>query len=268
MGTVIGHPIRFAWDNHVTKSGTIVSATNEVVSLPWSNLKNHIPRKIGRSSSVVDPFYINFTFDSARTVQQFAMVGHSFAGSTLTLQGCTDSGFSPEDATVGVTYSSDILVAEFSSEQTYQYWRLRVVPHPSLTEIQAGHAFLGPLDEFDFPDFSSTTTTVDPSVRVRSYDGSATVFEKTQYRVVSFSLSAMDQADRRSMESIFTTIGTKEAFYLFLDPTNKRDDQDVSLGLDGLHRMTMLGFLTSPLSFGHIGLTWQRPSGFAFEESI
>lgn len=262
MATVIGKPIRFAWDNHVTRSGTTVSATNELTTLPWSNIQNHVPRKVGRStSSVPNPFDINFVFDGPRAVQQFAMVGHNFAGSTLSLQGCTDSGFSPADATAGVTYSSDVLVADFSSEQTYQFWRLRITPAPGLTYIEAGHAFLGPYEQFDFPDFTTEVTKIDPSVRVMSYDGSTTIFEKTMFRSVSFAVSPQNQADRRILETMYGTIGNRQAFYLFLDPTNKRDS-------DGLHKMTMLGFLSNPLSFSHLSLGWQRVNGFGFYESI
>lgn len=270
---VVGYPIRFAYGNYVSLVGTTISATNEVSSLPFSNIANHIPRKVGRSSSVTPgtTFEITITQPPTSDVDTdiVAMIGYSgLTGCTVSVVSYLDSGFSTPLSTTALTNTSDIpiMVAEHSGGNRFH--KIKIMPHPNTTVIEVGHLFIGPYQDFESPDFATKMRVVDPSVRVRSYDGSTAVFQKTQYREVEFNLGAMDENHRTVLENIFEEIGNREAFYLFLDPTNKRDSSNPTIGHDGFHRLTMLGFLSTPLGFSHMRHEWHRADTFKFEESI
>lgn len=245
-----------------------MSGNSEATSLPWSNLQNQIPAKVGRSGSTT-AVNIDVTFDQARAVTQFVLWNHNLTtGGTVTLIGATNSSFSPAAVSAGVTIAADLpLLWEFASAQTYQYWRVQI-EDSSLSYIEAGNIFLGPYDQFDLPNFATNLYRYDPSVHRESYGGSTVVFAKTQYRVGEVVLSPMQQADRRTLDSIYQTVGRQTGVYAFIDPLNQRDAQDVSAGQDGLHRFTIFGLLGRELAMKHLASDWQEVEALTIKELI
>lgn len=271
MSGPVGDAIRVAWKNHADDIGTTITASSEVSSLPWDNVKNHIPEKKGRSDGLPSSVTVDFDLGSAKAVQQFAILKHNFsAGATVSLLGATNSAFSPAAINVaGITYAEGLMLWEFVSEQSYRYWRVKIEDSGNTNGyVEAGHVFLGPYDEFDFPFQATNLMKIDPSVKVSSWNGSISSFRRTHMRAVEFNLSPIDQVDRRKIEDLFDEIGNADAAYLFLDPENKRDNEDASSALDGLHRLTIFGFLNSNFSLDHMIQEWHRPESFVFQESI
>lgn len=263
----VTYPLRLAWNNRVSLAGTTVTADVYDTSMPWSNVKNQIPAKIGRTTGMT--VTVDITFDQAYDVTQFVMLNHNLApGATVTLYGATNSNFTPAAVTAGLTITESLpLLWEFASTQTYQHWRV-LIQHAAATTIQAGHMFLGTYDQLDLPNFATGLFLNDPSTRRKSYGGSTTVFQKNQFRIAKIAISPLQQTDRRVLETIYANIGSHTGAYVFLDPLNQRDTESPSTGLDGLHRFTIFGLFDREVRFQHMASDWQEVEVLTVEELI
>lgn len=271
MGVIVGNPVRFAWQNRVEPAATAITANSSLATLPWNNVKNQIPSKAGRTGTTTE---LELTFDmiAAVSVQQVAILNHNFTtAATVTLAGATNSAFSPTAISLGLTSVIDLpILGEFSALQTYRYWRLTVsdATNPD-GYLEIGHVSLGPYDEFDLPDFESADEIIDPSIQTIAVGGAQISFAKEKYRIYSVPISPIQQADRRQlMDTIFKDRGTTRGFYLFLDPLNKRDNENPATGLDGLHRYTILGVFNSQPRIRHLQADWQRFDVFDVRELV
>lgn len=256
----VSYPVRFAWDNFLAASGITLTTTSETVSLPWTNTAHPFKTKVGQSG-LTDSFSITWQLvDAAQSVKQFAMLNHNIpVGSTVTLLASTVSNFASTPVNVGLTLTTnpEPMLYDWAAFQTYEYWRLQV-DTPANQNTSIGHIFLGPYTEVDFPARKTDWAIIDPSIQRRGYAGSLTTFDKPSYRVVDFSVSALDQEDRRALQDVYEGIGLTPMYVLF-DPFNFRD-------VDGYHRLTMFCYFLSSMTFKHIGSSWHEGPDLRVEE--
>lgn len=265
---IVGYPVRIAYNNLF--EGATITANTQATALPFSNVVSPLFTRVGRAAGLTNQVEISFQIALGNTVvggNLLAIKGHNLeAGATIALVGATNSDFFPVTTSIMLTNAEDIITGEFAALQTETYWRLQI-SNQGVTPVELGYVFFGGYAEFDIPDFATSMQTIDPSVVVRAYGGGRNTFKKTQFRMVEFALSPLQQADRRELEAVYDFTGTAEAVFLMLDPWSIRDSENVVTGLDGLHRLTMLGYLTASYTIDHLARDWFDGPTIAFEEA-
>lgn len=263
MGYVT-NPVRFAYNNYAADSGSTLSSTSEVTSLPWSNTKNPLVTKVGQSGST-DTLQLTWQLaGGAQNITMFALRNHNIpSGSTVTLKANSNSSFATPAVSVGLTLTTNpdpiLYNWEPGDEQVYEYWQLEVVT-PAAQATQIGHVYIGDFVDLDLPSQATSWTIVDPSQESRGVWGSKNSFIIDDFRAVAFQTSAMDQSDRRNLETVYKAVGTHTPLYIMFDRFNYRD-------VDGYHRLTMFCYFTNQtLEFPHIGTTWHGGPSMAVEE--
>ncbi len=257
----VSYPVRFCSENHLLDAGTNVVGTSNTLSLPWENTQNPQVTRVGQSGSTND-FTITWAPPAPIAVQQFGLQNHNIpSGSTVTLLADDENTFTAPPVSVGLTLTTNPqpLLYDWESIQTYRYWRLHVqTPIDQVTQL--GYVFLGEYTEVDFPSGSTEWRVVDPSTVQRGYAGAVTAFEKDSYRAVQFTVSPIDQADRRALDALYTAQGVHKVMFTMFDPFNYRD-------VDGYHTLTLFSrFVDHDMNFSHIGQSWSQGPQIAVEE--
>jgi hypothetical protein len=230
---------RFCYHNVLTLSGVAITSSSQSTSLPDDNVINALRTKVWEATGKNDE-YVQFNLPSVKKVQQVAIINHNFtAGATVTILAATNSDFSPTAVTTAaLTVNTEFGLAlhSFATEQTYQYWRIRVQDSGNSNSVQIGFASMGPYTELDYrPGFRLRV--VDPSRVVHSMDGQKAIFSRTKYKMVEFLIG--DAQDVEDLEDIITEVGIGKDFVLILDPNNNKFDNIT----DGLWRFTLYGTL-------------------------
>lgn len=183
--------------------------------------------------------HITVDLGTAVDIQEFHIIGplsevFSFSSSgTYTLMGNTADSWASPALSITVNRESGgfhyYLDGETGSTE-YRYWRFKWVDRTNTVGPQGfkiGHFYLG--------DYNTVTTTnvgpgltktyEDPSERFES-DGGALYFRsKTKRRVFdNMSIGLIEASERRTLETMFETLGIETPFYLCLDPLNNVSD--------------------------------------------
>lgn len=264
---IVGYPVRFAWNNLF--DGATVTGNVEQSTLPWTNVLNPLFTRVGQASGLTTQVEVSFTIAGSTNPggRVFIIRGHNLeTGATIAILGATNAGFNPVATSLALTNVTDLILGEFSTLRTETYWRIQISGQ-AISPVQLGFVFWGDYTEFDFPDFATNMALVDPSVVVTAYGGGRSSFQKAHYRVIDFALSPLQQADKREFELIFATNGVAKPVFLFLDPWNVRDNENPTLGLDGLHRLTLLGYLNAGVTLSHLSRDWTDGPTITFEEA-
>jgi hypothetical protein len=265
---IVGYPVRIAYNNLFEDAA--ITANTQETALPFSNVANPLYTRVGRAAGLTNQVEITFQIalgDTTTGGNLFALKGHNLeAGATIAIIGATNSDFLPVAISLGMTNAADIITGEFPANRTETYWRIQI-SNQGVTPVEIGYVFFGGYKEFDIPDFATSMRTIDPSVVVNAYGGGRSTFKKNHFRVIDFALSPLQQADRREIETVYDFTGTAEPVFLMLDPWSIRDNENVTTGLDGLHRLTMLGYLSAGLNIDHLARDWFDGPTITFEEA-
>lgn len=265
---IVGYPVRIGYNN-LFEDATI-TANTQTTALPFSNVANPLFTRVGQAAGLTTQVEISFALPAGSTVtggRLVAIRGHNLeAGATIAIIGATNSDFFPVSTSLSLTNVEDIIIGEFPALKTESFWRIQI-SNQGVYPAELGYVFFGNYAEFDIPDFATNVNLIDPSVVIRSYGGARNSFQKTHYRVVEFALSPLQQQDRRELETVYAATGTSEPVILMLDPWNIRDNEDPVLGLDGIHRLSMLGYLSAGFSIDHLARDWFDGPTITFEEA-
>lgn len=264
---IVGYPVRIASNSLFATSS--VTGNMQSTTLPWQNVINPLFTRVGQASGITTTVNIDFALALGTTTtggNLFALKGHNLElGATIALLGATNSDFLPVAVSLSLTNAEDIITGEFSANRQESYWRLQIT-NQGVTPVEIGYCFFGRYAEFDIPDFATSIRKVDPSSVIHATGGARSVYKKTHFRVVEFALSPLQQADRREFEAVYDDVGTSDPVFLFLDPWNTRDSEDPVTGKDGLHRLTMLGYLSAGVNIDHLAQDWFEGPTIVFEE--
>ncbi len=270
---IVGHPVRFAWNNLFAISGATITGNLQATALPWINTVNPLFTKVGAGSGLTTMQTISYTLPpsvvggSGDGGQIFFIKNHNLAtGATISIVGSTNGDHSPLSVQIGLTVADDLIVGEFGGLRDFEHWQVQVTGQ-TVDAFQMGYVFFGPYNQFDIPDFATNVQKIDPSIVVTAYGGGRSTFKKTHFRQIDFALSPLQQADRREFETVFTNVGNADPLFLMLDPWNVRDNENANLGLDGIHRFTMLGYLSAGVPNQHLAQDWFDGPTLTFTEA-
>ncbi len=169
----------------------------------------------------------------AQAVTFFALLGplgdvfSPSSSATMTLKGNTTSSFTSPAITV--TLTSDVngiyQYMDDLSNTTYRFWRFEIIDRTNPlgpSGFGFGHMYLGDYTTITHRNVASgfNKTMVDPSVELES-EGGARFFQAglpyMEYNSVS--IAFLDATDRRTLETLFYSLGRKTPFYVSFDPT-------------------------------------------------
>lgn len=197
--------MRVLYNNYV-KSATI-SALTEYPGFDFdSALKDTRRSRIGRTLAVEDQT-ITFDLGSARAIDYIVIFNHNFTDSaTVTIQANSSDLWTtpPVDQTLTV---ADVINYNFSSSQTYRYWRLTVDDDTNTdTYLEISKVYIGsylqmPYMSRDMEIPTASTSDVQESVGLQAYGDSGVIYK---YGTVNFPVIA--DADKILMETMFNTI--------------------------------------------------------------
>jgi hypothetical protein len=249
------HTARFCYSNVLTTGAVSITSSSDTTSLPDDNVTHPWRTKVWRATNN-SLEWVQFNLPSAQAVQQVAIFNHNFtAGATVTLLGATNADFSPTALTTPLTNNATSILHNYSSPETYQYWRLQIEDSTNADNVEVGFAFLGEYVEFDYrPGFRYQV--IDPSESVFSDGGQRASYVKDKYRAVGFNLGDHDTLN--DLENIIQTVGFNTDFVLMLDPDGVAFDNIP----DGLYRFTLYGSLVNWEHDHRMAGVFNTPVGF------
>lgn len=257
--STLQHLARICYTNLVSSS--IITPSSEVTSLPASNIKNPMRKRVWKAAGTTNE-YIDFDVGTGNTIRQIIGTDTNFSDSVqLTILASNNPAFTSAFTISGITYNSDFDIFEwqFSSPKSYRYWRLKIIDTGSGdTGVSLGTFFIGDYDEFDYR-ANITIDYIDPAIRTYSYDGQPITFTKTRYEVVNFNVQ--DVLNISELIDIVEQVGTSRMnIFLMLDPHSTMFNTS-----DGNYRFTWFGGFNST-SLEHI---YQGVGNYAvtFEEA-
>lgn len=232
------------WDTmgYTTASDTS-AATAGTADERRNHTSEHITVDLGAAYDVqefhaIGPLTETFAFSSSGTYKLYANTADSWASPALDITLSREPG--------GFHYYLD---GETGSTE-YRYWRFEFQDRENTSGPQAfkiGHLYLGDYNTF-------TTTNVapgflkayqDPSNKFVSDEG-VEYYRSRAIRRIFRGLVAgqVSASERRTLETMFETLGVETPFYFSLDPTNA-----VSASLS---EVTMYGRFAFPMSLRHV----------------
>lgn len=258
---IIGNSLDIAWQNEIElKTGLTISSSSELSTMPWTNVKNQVPSKKGRTNASTT-LVLTFDFGEAVNVSHTILTAHNLTAlAGVTIEGATDAGFSASLFTAGVTVVvANPVISNFTAISR-RYWRWSITDAGNSDGyIEAGHTFFGVRDQFELPDFSIVWERLDPSVNVRALNGALTSFTRSKFRRIELPLGAFQQTAHRVLQDIFDDRGRGKGAYFIIDPDSVHDTE-------GLQRETVFGTFVQGLRITHRQSIWHQPDNIIIEE--
>lgn len=260
---IIGNALDIAWQNEIElKTGLTISSSSELSTLPWTNVKNQVISKKGRTDSATT-LILTFDFGVAVNVSHAILTAHNLtAAAGVTIEGASDSGFSTDLFSESVAVVVDHpMISDFTAISR-RFWRWNIEDPGNVEQdgyLEAGHAFFGLRDQFELLDFSIVWDHIDPSVVVNALNGALTSFARPKFRRAQLPLGAFEQTARRVLQDIFDDRGRGKGAYFIVDPGSVHDTE-------GLQRETVFGTFVRGPSIAHLQSTWHQPGDLSIEE--
>jgi hypothetical protein len=180
------------YDNIIDKPATSLSATNEIATLPVGNLAHVHIAKVFRVNGKQTT--ISVDAGSQVTARQIALIGTNYATGAIRLtasnnaQGGTDVLSGSIDFATDTTYGQ--ILAHLASDTSARYWNIEIEANTlsdSQSNLEFGRLFIGPTLGININlGYPFNVQTVDQSVSKRTLGGQRYVFQRPQYRQVSF----------------------------------------------------------------------------------
>lgn len=258
---IIGNALDIAWQNQIElKTSLTISSSSELSTLPWTNVKNQIPSKKGRTDGATT-LILTFDFGVAVDVSHAILTAHNLTASAgVTIEGASDSGFSTSLFSAGSTVVVNNPIISNFTAISRRYWRWRITDAGNADGyLEAGHAFFGLRDQFELFDFGIVWDHIDPSINVSALNGALTSFARPKFRRTQLPLGAFEQTARRVLQDIFDDRGRGKGAYFIVDPGSVHDTE-------GLQRETVFGTFIAGPSVAHRQSTWHQPDDLSIEE--
>jgi hypothetical protein len=219
--------IHFAYSNRVDTA--TITASSEVASLPASNVAQLWKSKVWRTTGYASE-WIKFNFGAAAAVRALALVGHNFtSGATVKIQANATDVWTSPSIDVTLAYNAANLVYLWSSDQSFQYWRITIVDASNPAGyLEVGRVFLGQTATPDRSFARWSREPVDPTVITRSYDGAESFDRRTAYDLLTFEFKLVLTS---TFDALAAAVGLKTYFFVIADYDN-------ALRTDGRHDLT------------------------------
>lgn len=214
--------MKILYDNQIFNA--TINALTENPDYPFTTaLIDTRLTKIGRTLDVDDQTFL-FSFSAAIDADYFTILNHNFTDSaTVKIQANTsDSWGSPAlDETLTV---EDTIIINFSSTETYQYWRL-YVDDPTNTDgyLEFSYCYLG--EELVMPGMNRAMIIPykSNSIATKSQSGQLYGDRRLKYKAAQITFNIVDETERQSIIDFWDTVDVVRPFILLI----WEDDLDV-----------------------------------------
>jgi len=209
--------IRFLWYN-LFDLGTL-TALNEAAGFPVTNIQLRWHTRCWRSSGAINEWAKNDLL-TEQDIKALVVEHHNFlTGANVHIQATNVMDtwtFLDEALTIE---TGKPIVKFWETAESYRWWRLFMANANPAGYDEIGRAFLG---SFYQPTYDITRpahhTPIDPSVRLYSSGGQASVDERTHYEKIIFEWDMIPAADKAIFESIFARVGISKPYFICRTP--------------------------------------------------
>lgn len=220
--------MRFFVTNLIDASGvTITGSSSASSSLGASNVAHEHKAKVWRTDDAAADETITFDLGASAAAASAIIFNHTLlvGDSAIQLRKSTDN-FAANDVLVGsFTWSSGPMVLTFSS-QSSRYWRVVFTKASAGVTRDIGRIFLGTYTDIENAiDFSGLD--IDPqdlSLKQRSSGGQTYTDARSQYRNISFPMSALSTTNKDALKTITDTTGTHQSFFFQILTSGTTED--------------------------------------------
>lgn len=207
----------YLWNNLIDGPSVSLSATSEDSEWPVENVQDQRIAKVWKTGASVALESVVIDFGSAVAIQSFVCFAHDLleTDSVIKIQGNASATWTAPSVDVTLTWASGAIVYNWSSAQTYRYWRFTFTKASAGVTRSIGRLFLGPLMTATGPiDKGYKTRKVDPSIVTESIPGQTYSNVKTTFREWTLSFDGFLQAEKVLYDSMTAAVGTHTAVFL------------------------------------------------------
>jgi len=211
--------IRFLWYNYYDLAATTKTASSEAAGNPLTNIALRWHTRQWRSTGVADE-WIKADLGSAIPIKAFVVKNHNFPSDiTIHIQANAADAWGAPTLNIALPWTTESIIKFWETDQSYQWWRLRMQGGGAPAYRAIGRIFLG---SFYQPTYDITRPThhtpIDPSVRLYSSGGQVSVDERTHYEKIIFEWDMIPAADKAIFESIFAHVGISKPYFICRTP--------------------------------------------------
>ncbi|MCD6451258.1 MAG: hypothetical protein J7L64_02665 [Acidobacteria bacterium] len=250
--------IRYLWQNLIDLTGTNLTASSEVSTLPVANLRHPFRTLVWRTTGCAEE-YVVVDFGSPYSVKAVSFINHNLtSNAVIKLQANSSDSWDNPPFETTLTPHKETIIKCFDA-QNYRYWRLWIQDsgNPS-GYIEIGRLYLGsyfePSRNFVY---GWEYRIIDPSRIDASEGGQEFADIEDNYRViyVAFGAGMITEEDKEEYERMLAYCGRSRDLFIALDYENHPND------------WTFYGkFVNTDFSFKNsVGEFYE--AGFEFKES-
>jgi len=210
------------WENYVKDPASILTASSEEIDFPVGNLAHNWYKRATRTTDVAAEWW-KVDLGSQRPIRYFALWYHNFefiSDLNIQLQMSNDplEAWGPGVAHVHLTWTPFKLLYRFSSDQTFQYWRIYCEnPGNSDGYLRGGVWYLGGHFEPRYNFMTRRIDPVDPSEVVWAENRCPSSNALDIYSEIELSIGMVPYTDKAIWMAIFAAIGRRTPYILIID---------------------------------------------------
>jgi len=212
--------VRFAYDNLIDYSQTVITAATESATLPVKNVQNHLRTKVYRTGNTQTGESIVFDLGAAKTAAFVAILNHNLkqADTGIRLQANSSNSWATPPFTQTLTWRAGPISA-FFSPQTYQFWRVSFTKTAASETRDIGRIFIGPYYEppDDIGNRAISITQNDTSKTSRTIGGQSYSDIRGLYETVTVNFKLVSHAQHNAFKDMAAKVGTHTPFFFMLD---------------------------------------------------
>lgn len=214
---------RFMYNNLFDLSTLTLTVSSEESGFPKENLQHIWPSRPWRTTGTADE-WVKVDFGAATGITAFIAETHDIpSGATLNIQAHASDAWGAPTVNVALTWTVDKLIKFWSSPQSFRWWRFRMQGGGGAGYRSIGRIFLGTYFETAVNFRHRGITHIDPSTIIKSSGGQPSADKKTHFSKREYLFRLTSDAEIASLETIFSTVGQAEPYFLCETPDSDPD---------------------------------------------
>lgn len=214
--------MRFFYDNLIDASGTVLTASSEVATLPVSNLANEFRTRIWRTGTGSATETVTIDLGSAQDVSSIILLDHTLtaADSAIAIQANNADAWGAPAFSQALAWQAGTIYAVFDAVKNFRYWRLTFTKSAAGESRDIGRLFLGTYYQTtEDPDYDGYQESVEDYSRVQKSLGGQTYTDLLpRYAALQTKFSDIRNEQTQAFKAIAQQVGESISFFIQVFP--------------------------------------------------